>query len=78
MKNTKHELTPFFMALGAISFFVAVIPILDSFSTWVCNLFGLKSVELNEKASEISSKTEQTHVNAIGFQMPDEEMEYED
>lgn len=70
--KSKHDLTPFYVAMVAIGFFVAVVPILDAFATWVCNFFGLQSIKINTKANEIQ-EGEPTQVHAIGFQIPDEE-----
>lgn len=70
--NNKRDLTPFYIAMAAIGFFVAVVPILDAFSTWVCNLFGLQSIKINTKAAEIQEE-EPTQTHAIGFQIPSEE-----
>lgn len=71
MRN-KHDLSPFYITMVAISFFVAVIPILDAFATWVCNFLGLQSIKITTKANEIQ-EGETTQVQAIGFQVPDEE-----
>lgn len=69
----KKDLTPFYIAIGAISFFVAVIPILDAFSTWMCNVFSLKNIKINSEASEYQAEEQQqTHV--ICFEVPSEEL----
>ena len=67
-----NGLTHVFVAMGAVAFFVAGVPILDSFGTWVSNIFGLRSIKLNEAAGQITEgaeETENTHV--IGFNIPD-------
>lgn len=73
--NDKSNLTNVLVAAGAVAFFVAGVPILDAFGSWVSNIFGLKSVKINAEASEIvgedDNKCECTH--AIGFQVPSEE-----
>lgn len=70
-----NGLTHVFVAMGAVAFFVAGVPILDAFGGWVSNLFGLQSVKLNAKVSEIANlgaeEKEPTH--CIGFQIPSEE-----
>ena len=70
-----NGLTYVFVAMGAVAFFVAGVPILDAFGGWVSNLFGLQSVKLNAKVGEIANtgaeEKEPTH--CIGFQIPSEE-----
>ena len=70
-----NGLTYVFVVMGAVAFFVAGVPILDAFGGWVSNLFGLQSVKLNAKVSEIANlnteEKEPTH--CIGFQIPSEE-----
>lgn len=80
-KDDNSGLTHIFVAMGAVAFFVAGVPILDAFGGWVSNLFGLQSVKLNTQASQLTGANEQqenTHV--IGFNInPDtEEEEIED
>ena len=48
-------LTHVFVAMGAVAFFVAGVPILDAFGGWVYNLLGLQSVKLNNDAVYISA-----------------------
>lgn len=71
-----NDLSHVFVAMGAVAFFVAGVPILDAFGGWVSNLFGLQSVKLNAKAGEVANtetteEKEPTH--CIGFQIPSEE-----
>ena len=80
-KNGLNGLTHVFVAMGAIAFFVAGVPILDSIGSWVSNVFGLKCVKLNHEASQYSDDDccEDSHVQAVGFQIPSEAEEaYED
>lgn len=70
-----NGLTHVFVAMGAVAFFVAGVPILDAFGGWVSNLFGLQSVKLNAKVSEIANldNEEKEPTHCIGFQIPSEE-----
>ncbi len=80
-KNGLNDLTHVFVAMGAIAFFVAGVPILDSIGSWVSNVFGLKCVKLNHEASQYTDDDycEGNHVQAVGFQIPPEAEEvYED
>lgn len=69
-----NGLTHVFVAMGAIAFFVAGVPILDSIGSWVSNVFGLKCVKLNHEASQYTEDDccEDNHVQAVGFQIPSE------
>ena len=63
-----NGLTHVFVAMGAVAFFVAGVPILDAFGGWVSNLLGLQSVKLNNEAGKIASpETEQENTHVIGF-----------
>ena len=81
-KDDNNGLTNVFVAMGAIAFFVAAVPALDAFGTWIANYFGLKSVKLNQEASELVDEEEECneHSQCIGFQVPSEteDEEYED
>lgn len=74
MRDDKNGLTHVFVAMGAIAFFVAAVPALDAFGTWIANYFGLKSVKLNQEASEIVGEDEESNEQShcIGFQIPSE------
>jgi len=50
-----NGLTHVFVAMGAVAFFVAGVPILDAFGGWVSNLLGLQSVKLNNEAGKIAA-----------------------
>lgn len=73
----KRDLSLFYVAIGAVSFFVAIIPILDSFSTFICNFFGLQSIKLNNEANKLQEGQEPQVTHAIGFQIPSDEENYE-
>lgn len=76
MKEDKHNLTNVFVAMGAVAFFVAGVPILDAFSNWISNVFGFKSVKLNHEASKYTEDdAEECHTQAVGFRVPNEESE---
>ena len=80
-KNGLNGLTHVFVAMGAIAFFVAGVPILDSIGSWVSNVFGLKCVKLNHEASQYTDDDccEDNHAQVVGFQIPSEAEEvYED
>lgn len=80
-KDDKRDLTHVLVAMGAIAFFVAGVPILDSIGSWISNVFGLKCVKLNHEASQYTDDDccEDSHVQAVGFQIPSETEEvYED
>lgn len=73
-----NGLTHVFVAMGAVAFFVAGVPILDAFGSWISNVFNLKSVKLNKQASEVMATQEeepQENTHVIGFQIPSEEEE---
>lgn len=73
-----NGLTHVFIAMGAVAFFVAGVPILDAFGSWMSNVFNLKSVKLNKQASEVMGNQEeevQENTHVIGFQIPSEEEE---
>ena len=56
-------------------------PILDSISTWVQNFFAKKSVALQvqaEKNKQEVQEEESSNVHAIGFQVPEQQEEYDD
>lgn len=73
-----NGLTHVFVAMGAVAFFVAGIPILDAFGGWVSNLFGLQSVKLNTKAGKIAApEAEQENTHVIGFNINPETEEEE-
>lgn len=80
MKKDDNGLTHLFVALGAVAFFVAGVPILDAFGGWVSNLFGLQSIKLSTMANDIANadteEAEQTQ--CIGFHISDNEGEIED
>lgn len=80
MRDDKNGLSHVFVAMGAIAFFVAAVPALDAFGTWIANYFGLKSVKLNQEVSELvgddEEGNEQSH--CIGFQVPSENEEDEE
>ena len=76
-----NGLTHVFVAMGAVAFFVAGVPILDAFGGWVSNLLGLQSVKLNNEAGKIAApETEQenTHVIGVNINPETEEEEIED
>lgn len=76
MRDGKHDLTNVFVAMGAVAFFVAGVPILDAFSNWASNAFGLKSIKLNHEASKYTEDdAEECHTQAVGFCVPTEEGE---
>lgn len=63
-----NGLTHVFVAMGAVAFFVAGVPILDAFGGWVSNLLGLQSIKLNNEAGKIAApETEQENTHVIGF-----------
>lgn len=73
-----NGLTHVFVAMGAVAFFVAGVPILDAFGGWVSNLLGLQSVKLNSEAGKIASpETEQENTHVIGFNINPETEEEE-
>lgn len=73
-----NGLTHVFVAMGAVAFFVAGVPILDAFGGWVSNLLGLQSVKLNNEAGKIASpETEQENTHVIGFNINPETEEEE-
>lgn len=80
MRDDKNGLTHVFVAMGAIAFFVAAVPALDAFGTWIANYFGLKSVKLNQEASELVGEDEESNEQShcIGFQVPSESEEDEE
>ena len=80
MRDDKNGLSHVFVAMGAIAFFVAAVPALDAFSTWIANYFGLKSVKLNQEASELVGEDEEGNEQShcIGFQVPSESEEDEE
>ena len=75
MRDDKNGLSHVFTAMGVIAFFVAAVPALDAFSTWMANWFGLKSVKLNYEASKFTEDSSQENTHAIGFTIPSEEEE---
>lgn len=73
-----NGLTHVFVAMGAVAFFVAGVPILDAFGGWVSNLLGLQSVKLNSEAGKIATpETEQENTHVIGFNINPETEEEE-
>ena len=73
-----NGLTHVFVAMGAVAFFVAGVPILDAFGGWVSNLLGLQSVKLNNEAGKIATpETEQENTHVIGFNINPETEEEE-
>ena len=73
-----NGLTHVFVAMGAVAFFVAEVPILDAFGGWVSNLLGLQSVKLNSEAGKIATpETEQENTHVIGFNINPETEEEE-
>ena len=78
MDKNKHDFSPFYIAMASVAFFVVGMPVLDSIGQWVQNVFGLKSVKLNAEAKEYADEPE-APVQAVGFQIPNDDMEcYED
>lgn len=76
-----NGLTHVFVAMGAVAFFVAGVPILDAFGGWVSNLFGLQSVKLSSEAGKVTGANEQaesTHVIGFNINPETEEEEIED
>ena len=56
-------------------------PILDSISTWVQNFFAKKSVALQVQAEKNKQEVQQEEVapvHAIGFQVPEQQEEYDE
>lgn len=73
-----NGLTHVFVAMGAVAFFVAGVPILDAFGGWMSNLLGLQSVKLNSEAGKIATpETEQENTHVIGFNINPETEEEE-
>lgn len=73
-----NGLTHVFVAMGAVAFFVAGVPILDAFGGWVSNLLGLQSVKLNNEAGKIAApETEKENTHVIGFNINPETEEEE-
>ena len=73
-----NGLTHVFVAMGAVTFFVAGVPILDAFGGWVSNLLGLQSVKLSNEAGKIAApETEQENTHVIGFNINPETEEEE-
>ena len=73
-----NGLTHVFVAMGAVAFFVAGVPILDAFGGWVSNLLGLQSVKLNNEAGKITApETGQENTHVIGFNINPETEEEE-
>lgn len=73
-----NGLTHVFVAMGAVAFFVAGVPILDAFGGWVSNLLGLQSVKLSSEAGKIAApETEQENTHVIGFNINPETEEEE-
>lgn len=73
-----NGLTHVFVAMGAVAFFVAGVPILDAFGGWVSNLLGLQSVKLSNEAGKITApETEQENTHVIGFNINPETEEEE-
>lgn len=73
-----NGLTHVFVAMGAVAFFVAGVPILDAFGGWVSNLFGLQSVKLSSEAGKITApEAEQENTHVIGFNINPETEEEE-
>ena len=73
--DDKSGLSHVLVALGAISFFIIGVPVLDSISTWLVNVFGLKTLKLNKEAEEFAVTEEEPPIQAIGFSIPSEEDE---
>lgn len=72
--DDKSGLSHILIALSAISFFIVGVPVLDSISTWLVNIFSLKTLKLNKEAEEFTN-TEEQPVQAIGFFIPSDECE---
>lgn len=73
-----NGLTHVFVAMGAVAFFVAGVPILDAFGGWVSNLLSLQSVKLSSEAGKIAaSDAEQENTHVIGFNIDPETEEEE-
>lgn len=88
MKNNKHDLTPLYLFAGGFLFYAVAVPCLDSISNVfqsACNRLITKwQMELNEAAAEseaavaVIQPAEYSNVNAIGYQIANEdECEYE-
>lgn len=62
--------------MASVVFFAVGMPVLDSIGQWVQNVFGLKSVKLNAEAKEYADEPEEPEapVQAVGFQIPDNDM----
>ncbi len=73
-RHDKSGLPYVLVVLGAISFFIIGVPIFDSISTWLANIFNLKTLKLNKEAEEFAN-TEEQPVQAIGFSIPSDETE---
>ena len=71
MSENKHDVSPFYVGMASVAFFVVGMPVLDSIGQWVQNVFGLKSVKLNAEAKEYAEEPE-VPVQAIGFHVPSE------
>ena len=73
-----RELLIFICGMVFVSF---GYPILDSISTWVQNFFAKKSVALQVQAEKNKQEVQQEEVapvHAIGFQVPEQQEEYDD
>ena len=68
------------LVAGAISvvFFNTVLPTIDSVGVWVQNIFGQKSYKIQKKVEEMEVPQKAQPVNAVGFQVPEEQEELED
>lgn len=88
MKNNKHDLTPLYLFAGGLLFYAVAMPCIDSVSNVfqsACNRLITKwQMELNEAAAEseaavaVIQPAEYSNVNAIGYQIANEdECEYE-
>lgn len=82
-KDDKIDLSHLFVAMEAVAFCVAGIPVLDAVGSWLVNIFGLQSVKLSSEANKITSAMsggEQENTHVIGFdigQSVEEEIEDE-
>lgn len=88
MKDKKHDLTPLYLFAGGLLFYAVAMPCIDSVSNvfqLACNRLITKwQMELNEAAAEseaavaVIQPAEYSNVNAIGYQIANEdECEYE-
>ena len=87
MNRNKQALSYLLVAGGTLLFYMAVLPVVDSLSTWLQNEFNLKSTKLQRDATKLQkeiqdiqtqAQEEPSSVHAIGFQVTDIEEEEEE